>query len=72
MREILPRYKIVYEDLSKLGIGDFLTSREFKILLAKRELYEHWDKLVEYAAEKRTYYAPGFDHEWSDSLTAGS
>ncbi|SEI93870.1 Predicted nucleotide-binding protein containing TIR-like domain-containing protein [Cyclobacterium xiamenense] len=70
MREILPRYKIVYDDLNELGIGEFLTSREFRMLLAKRDLHEHWDNFVKHAAEKRTFYAVGFDHEWSDSLTA--
>lgn len=72
MREILPRYKIVYEDLKELGIGDFLTSREFKIAMSKRGIFEQWDKYVEDAAGKRRYYAPGFDHEWADSLTAFS
>tara|TARA_R110002096_G_scaffold114977_2_gene249142 strand:+ start:3848 stop:4759 length:912 start_codon:yes stop_codon:yes gene_type:complete len=70
MREISPRYKIVFEDLIELGIGSFLTSRKFKIVMAKRDLYEHWDNFVEYAAGKRNYHAVGFDHEWGDSLTA--
>lgn len=70
MGEISSKYSIVYDDLKELGIGSYLTSREFKFVMAQNKLYEQWDILVKHEAKKRRYYAPGFDHEWADSLTA--
>lgn len=70
MAEISARYRIVFEDLETLGIGNFLTSREFKIYLAREKVLEQWLEFVESAGKRRTFYAVGIDHNQMDSLTA--
>lgn len=70
MREVLPRYKIVFEDLQELGIGHYLISREFKVSMSKKGFFDVWDGLMESANQKRNFVAIGHDHSYTDSLTS--
>ncbi|WP_245949490.1 TIR domain-containing protein [Echinicola strongylocentroti] len=70
MKDVISRYKIVYDDLDNLGLGNYLTSRDFKLSMSQKGLFDFWDNIVNIAADKRTFFAVGHDHEYFDSLTA--
>lgn len=67
-KEIKPRYEILYSDLTNHLIGDFLVSRDFKILMTKIDAYESWQKTYEKVKSERRYFSIGTDHVRGDNL----
>lgn len=67
-KEIKPRYEILYSDLRNHLIGDFLVSRDFKILMTKIGAYESWQKTYEEVKSERNYFFVGTDHVREDNL----
>lgn len=45
--DILPKYEILFADLKKNHIREYLISREFKIHLTKLGAYENWKKIFD-------------------------
>lgn len=70
MADVLPRYKVLFDDLENLNIGDFLTSRKFKVEMLKKGYYDQWDDFFQSAKRSRNYVAIGHSHDYGDSLTA--
>lgn len=66
--DIKPKYEILYSDLKNHLIGDYLVSREFKIIMSQNGYYESWQKTYEKVKDDRTYFSMGFDHDRGDNL----
>lgn len=66
--EIKPRYDILFSDLKNHLIGDFLVSRDFKIVMSKEGYYETWQLIKKEVETNRTYFSVGYDHDRTDSL----
>ncbi len=67
MTEILPRYEVLYSDLTNHNIGSFLTSREFKLFMSERGDFERWKENYKQVKSKRRYISLGTDHEPGDA-----
>lgn len=68
--EIKPRYEILYSDLKNHLIGDFLVSRDFKMIMSQNGYYESWQKIFEQVKEERSYISLGVDHYRQDNIDA--
>lgn len=66
--EIKPRFEILYNDLKDHSIGDFLVSRDFKIVMSKNKYYEGWKKAYEDVKKNRNYMVTGFNHHEYDNI----
>lgn len=67
-KEIHPKYEVLFYDLKNHLIGDYLVSRDFKLMMSENDLYEIWKKTYENVKRSRTYFAIGFDHERGDNI----
>lgn len=71
MIEINHKYELVYNELTSLGIGDYLVSKSYKKLLLRSEATEMWRALLNKAEGERNFVvATGFDHDKYDSKNA--
>ena len=69
MREdIKPRYEILFSDLKNHMIGDYLISREFKMVMSQNGYYEWWQNIYEQIKENRRYFSLGMDHYRGDNI----
>lgn len=66
--EIRPRYEIIFSDLKNHLIGEFLISRDFKIIMSQNGYYESWQEVYESVKGNRTYYSLGMDHNRGDNI----
>lgn len=66
--DIKPKYEILYSDLKNHLIGDYLVSREFKMIMSKNEFYESWQSTYEKVKDERSYVSVGFDHNRGDNI----
>lgn len=66
--EIKPRYEILYSDLKNHLIGDYLVSREFKLVMSQKGNYESWQNTYEKVKNDRSYVSIGFDHNRGDNI----
>jgi predicted nucleotide-binding protein len=69
MVKISPKLEILYNDLRYHGIGEFLTSRNFKVFMIEKGLYDQWKEVFENVKKNRTYFSLSFDHDIGDSET---
>lgn len=67
-KEIQPRYEILFSDLKNHLIGDFLVSREFKMIMSQNGYYESWQSVYEQVKADRTYISMGMDHNRGDNI----
>lgn len=66
--EIKPRYEIIFSDLNNHLIGDYLVSRDFKVLMSQKGYYENWQNVYEKIGENRAYFSVGMDHDRGDNI----
>jgi predicted nucleotide-binding protein len=66
--DIKPKFEILFSDLKNHLIGDFLISREFKIMMAKKNYYESWQRTYENVRKVRGYMSIGIDHLRGDNI----
>ncbi|WP_438425414.1 TIR domain-containing protein [Aquimarina macrocephali] len=66
--EIKPEFEILYSDLKNHLIGDFLVSREFKMMMSKNGYYQSWQKTYENVKKNRGYLSIGVDHLRGDNI----
>ena len=66
--EIKPKFEILYSDLKNHLIGDFLVSREFKMMMSKNGYYESWQKTYDNVKKDRGYLSIGVDHNRGDNI----
>lgn len=66
--EIKPRYEIIFNDLRNHLIGDFLGSRDFKLVMSKNGYYEGWQNVREKVKVNRSYFSTNFDHNYQDNI----
>ncbi|WP_245967261.1 TIR domain-containing protein [Ulvibacterium marinum] len=66
--DVKPKYEIVYSDLKNHLIGDFLVSRDFKMVMSQNGVYEWWQNIYEQVKENRTYVSLGYDHNRGDNI----
>lgn len=66
--EIRPKYEILFSDLCNHLIGDFLISRDFKMIMTKNGYYQSWQNVYEQVKQNRTYFSVGIDHNRGDNI----
>jgi predicted nucleotide-binding protein len=66
--EIKAKFEILFSDLKNHLIGDFLISREFKIMMSKNKYYENWQQTYENVRRDRGYMSIGMDHHRGDNI----
>lgn len=66
--EIRPRYEILFSDLKNHLVGDFLVSRDFKMVMSKNGYYESWQSIYEQVKASRSYFLMGMDHNRGDNI----
>ena len=66
--DIKPRYEIIFSDLKNHMIGDYLISREFKMVMSQNGYYEWWQNIYEQIKENRSYFSIGMDHNRGDNI----
>lgn len=66
--DIKPRYEILFSDLKNHMIGDYLISREFKMVMSQNGYYEWWQNIYEQIKEDRRYFSLGMDHNRGDNI----
>lgn len=66
--EIRPKYEILFSDLKNHLIGDFLVSRDFKMVMSQNGFYESWQDIYEQVKRNRTYFSVGTDHNRGDNI----
>lgn len=62
MWEVVPKYEVIVDDLINHDIGEFLKSRDFKVLLIKLELHDLWDQNYEMVKKERGFFSADLDH----------
>jgi hypothetical protein len=67
MANVLPKYELLFNDLKKLSIGTFMTSRAFVAYMTSIRLYENWKAVYKSMEEARRYFALEIDHAIGDS-----
>ncbi len=67
MREVIPKYEVLFSDLSDHFIGSYLASRDFKFFMSEIGRYDQWKKLCEKVVSDRSYFSLGTDHEPGDA-----
>jgi predicted nucleotide-binding protein len=66
--EIRPEFEILYSDLKNHLIGDFLVSREFKMMMSKNGYYQNWQKIYDNVKKNRGYMFIGVGHLRGDNI----
>jgi hypothetical protein len=66
--DIKPKYEILFNDLKNHMIGDFLISREFKMVMSQNGFYEWWQSIYKEIKENRHYFALGIEHNRGDNI----
>lgn len=67
MKDVIPKYEVLYSDLRNHFIGSYLASRDFKIFMSEIGKYEQWKRLYERVKDERSYLSFGTDHEPGDA-----
>ncbi len=68
-KDIKPKYEIIFSDLKKHLIGEYLISREFKITMSQNEYYGFWQNIYEQVKKNRGYFSVGMDHNKGDNIS---
>lgn len=67
MKDVIPKYEVLYSDLRNHLIGSYLASRDFKLFMSKIGQYDQWKKIYEKVKSSRPYFSLGTDHEPGDA-----
>jgi len=66
--KVNPQYEILYNDLMNHLIGNYLVSRDFKILMTKIKKYESWKKTYDNIKKERRSFSIDTDYVKIDNL----
>jgi len=67
MKDIIPKYEVLFSDLKNHYLGKFLASREFKLYMSETGNFDQWKELYERVKADRGYFSIGTDHEPGDA-----
>lgn len=67
MKDVIPKYEVLYSDLRNHFIGSYLASRDFKFFMSKIGQYDQWKGLYEQVKGERSYFSFGTANEPGDA-----